>query len=113
MKNLKALFGLAVLFAAVYVAWAVLPPYYNNFQFQDAVDAEAKMSSYSTKTEFEMQESLAKKAQEFDIPLKAEQIHVVRSGNELSIWAEYQIHVDLPLYPVDLRFQPATKNKKI
>ncbi len=113
MKNLKALLGLGVVVAAFYVAWMVLPPYYAHYQFQDAVDNEAKTASYTTKSEDDIRESLAKTARGLDIPLRAEDIHVQRDGNEVSIWAEYQVHVDLPVHPLDLKFSPASKNRKI
>ena len=113
MRNLKALLSLAVVVCGFYVAWTVLPVYYTSYQFQDAIDNEAKLGSYSTRPEVEIQDTLFKKARELELPLKSDQIHVVRDGNELSIWAEYTVHVDLPLYPLDLKFSPSTKNRRI
>jgi hypothetical protein len=113
MRNLKALFGIAVVVAAFYVAWMVLPPYFVSYQFQDAIESEAKIDSYSTKPESEIQEIVLKKARELDLPINSEDIHVTRTGNEVAIWADYTVHVDLPLYPMDLKFAPSTKNKKI
>ncbi len=113
MNRLKALFGLFVVVAAVYLGWKVVPPLFNNYQFEDAVQSEALLNSYSTKSESDIRNTLAAKAREYDIPLTADQINVLRNGNELSIWADYTIHLDLPLYPLDLKFHPATKNKRI
>lgn len=113
MRNLRALFGVAVVVVAFYVGWMVLPPYYNHYQFQDAVENEAKMASYSTKSEDDIRESLAKSARELELPIKAEQIHVQRQGSEVTIWTEYMVHVDLPLHPLDLKFSPSSKNRKI
>jgi len=113
MNRLKALFGLFVVVAVSYTAWMVLPLYVNNYQFQDDIQNEALLNSYSNKTEQDIRNTLAKKAAEYGIPLKAEQINVQRNGPELSIWADYTVHVDLPGFPLDLRFHPATKNKRI
>ena len=113
MNRLKALFGVFLVIAAFYVGWKVVPPCFNNYQFEDAVQSEALLNSYSTKSENDIRNTLAAKAREYDIPLTAEQINVQRNGNELAIWAEYTIHLDLPLYPLDLKFHPATKNKRI
>ena len=46
--------------------WAskLVPAYYANYQFQDAVKDEATRETYTTKTEDEIRESLFKKAQE-------------------------------------------------
>lgn len=113
MKSLRALFGLFVVVAGFYLAWKLIPPYFNNYQFEDEVQNAALMNSYSTRSPEEISSDLAKKAAEYDIPLTPEQINVERNGNELSIWAEYTVHVDLPVFPLDLKFRPATKNRRI
>jgi len=113
MNRLKALFGLFVVVAAFYTAWMLMPPYVNNYQFQDDIRNEALINSYSNKSDQDIRNALAKKAAEYGIPLTAEQINIQRNGPELSIWADYTVHVDLPGFPLDLRFHPATKNKRI
>ncbi len=113
MKSLKPVIGVLLVVAAIYSAWLVLPPYISNYEFQDDVTNEALVNSYSNKSELDIRNSLAKKAAEYGIPLKAEQIHVQRNGPELSIWADYSVHIDLPGFPLDLNFHPATKNKRI
>ena len=113
MNRLKALFGLFLVVAAVYAAWMFLPPYISNYQFQDDLQNEALINSYSNKSDLDIRNTLAKKAAEYGIPLKAEQINVLRNGPELSIWADYSVHIDLPGFPLDLNFHPATKNKRI
>lgn len=113
MKSLKPVIGVLLVVAALYAAWLVLPPYISDYEFQDNVTNEALVNSYSTKSELDIRNTLAKKAAEYGIPLKAEQIHVQRNGPELAIWADYSVHIDLPGFPLDLNFHPATKNKRI
>lgn len=113
MQRLKSLIGLLVIMAAIYVAWQIFPPYYNNFQFQDEIESQARLNSYTTKSEQEIKDGLMKKARELEIPVTSEQVRVQRNGAELSISAEYSVHVDLPMYPLDLHFTPNSKNKKI
>ncbi len=113
MSNLKALFGLAVMVTFAYVAYMMLPPYFNSYQFQDFIESEAKLNSYSTKPEAEIQEGIFKKAKDLELPLTSEAIHVQRSGTEIAIWAEYTVTVDLPVHPIELKFTPSTKNKRI
>lgn len=113
MKNVKAFLGIFVVLAMVYVAFKLVPPYFNNFQFQDAIESEARLAANSpTRTEQEIREIVAKRAAEYDVPLTIDQINVQRSGSEVQIWAKYTIHVELPGYPVDLKFEPATKGKR-
>ncbi len=113
MKTIKALFGLFVVVAMFYLAWKVLPPYFSNYQFQDELENQARYFSYNVKTEQEMRDTIAKKAREYDIPLTSEQIKVERMGAELAISTNYTVHIDIPVYPFDLHFTAATKNKRI
>lgn len=113
MKTIKALFGVFVVVAIVYLGIKVLPPYFANYQFEDVVDNEAKMNSYNQKSEQEIRDGLVKKARDLDIPLKSDQVKVQRMGSELSISADYTVHIDIPVYPFDLHFTPASKNKRI
>ncbi len=113
MQQLKALFGLAIVVAGFYMAWVLIPPYYNNYSFQDELDNQARMAVYSQLTDMQVAEALAKKAKELEIPLTAEQIHVQRSGAEITISTEYTVSVQTPVKTFDLKFSPSTKNKRI
>jgi len=113
MKTIKAIIGLGIVVAGFYVAWNLLPPYFNNFQFQDAIESEARLGAYSDKSEDAIQEAVYKKAQELELPLRREQIKVQRAPGEVRITAAYTVHVDLPYYPMDLRFTPSSKNARI
>jgi len=111
MKQLKALLGLAVVLAAFYVAFKVMPPYYFQLQFQNEVEEEARQQSYSTKSEAEIRDIILRKAVENNIPATADQIQVRRNGAAVEINVDYVVHVDLPVYPFDLNFHVESKNK--
>ncbi len=113
MKTIKALFGLLVVVAIFYLGYKVMPPYFANYQFADVIQNETDMNSYSQKSEQEIKDSVVKKARDLDIPLTSEQVKVQRSGPELAISADYIVHIDIPMYPFDLHFTPASKNKRI
>jgi hypothetical protein len=113
MNRLKSLFGLCLLIAIAYLGWKVLPPYFSNYRFEDACESEALINSYSNKSDTDIRNALAAKARDYDIPLTADQINITRNGSELAIWADYTVHIDLPLVAFDLNFHPATKNKRI
>lgn len=110
MQRVKALIGVLLVIALAYAGWMLLPPYLANFQFQDAIDSEARLSSYSSKSEQDIHETIFKKAIELEIPVRREDIRVVRNGTEVVIIARYQVHVELPGYPLDLRFNPKSKS---
>jgi hypothetical protein len=115
MRSIKALFGLFIVVGGFYLAWKVLPPYFNNYEFQEEIETQSRQLSYANppKTEQEIRDIIAKKARDLDIPITSEQVKVDRTGSELGIATEYTIHVDVPVYPFDLHFGAATRNKKI
>jgi hypothetical protein len=117
MSTVKLLLGIALIAAVIIVGVQVLPPFLNNYQFQDALNNEALAATYSSKSEDEIRAVAYKSAKEMDIPISPEQIKVLRSGGlgtgSLVIEANYTVHVDLPIYPLDLNFHAVTKNKGI
>jgi uncharacterized protein DUF4845 len=114
MKTVKGLIGIFVVVALVYTCLKVVPVYFDYYQFQDAIESEARIQSYSQKSENDMRESIWKKAKELELPLTSqEQIKVERSGAVITISTEYTVHIDLPVHPFDLEFKPSTRNKQI
>ena len=114
MKALRSLFGLALVVGMIYTGWQVFPPYFNNFQFEEVMDDAARAASVpsSRLTDADIRQTVLKQAQNLDIPIQAEQIQVQRGRGEYMVWGEYTVHIDLPIYPFDLHFQPMSKSKK-
>jgi hypothetical protein len=111
MRLLKSLFALLVLVVVVQTLWQVVPPLFNNYQFEDAIRQEAMAASYNPRSsEQDIQENVLHKAADFNVPLTREQIQVQRDGSRVSISAVYTVHVDVPLHPFDLTFSPSTQN---
>jgi hypothetical protein len=110
-------FGILIIVAAVVLIASLAPPYFTNYQFEDAIKTESQMSTYTTKTEDVIRDEVFKKAQEMDVPITKEQIKVVRNGvvgtGSVSIDATYTVHVNLPGYPLDLHFDASARNKGV
>lgn len=117
MGTLKLILILGILGFAVYVGTQVIPPYFANYQFQDDIENESKLSTYSSKTEDNIRDEIFKKAQDLEIPVSKDQIKVQRSGQQgtgtVYIGTEYVVHVDLPGYPMDLNFHPESKTRGV
>ena len=113
MFRLKPLLIIMIVGSAVYVGSKVAPVYYTYYQFQSDLEQAAMVESYTTRSEADIQQSIATRGRDYGIPLRLEQIRVRRAGTELSISAEYTIHLDLPIHPIDLRFTPSTKNRRM
>ncbi len=115
MGRLKLIVGLVVIVGVVYVGAELIPPYLSNYRFEDAINNEARLSTYTTKSEEAIRETIYKRAQDLEIPITKDQIKVQRVGPQgtgsVSIETDYEVHVDLPGYPLDLHFHPSSKNK--
>lgn len=117
MNTLKMIFGLFVIVAGAYLGLKVIPPYFESYQFRDAVKDEATHDTYLPKSEAEIRASILKKAQDYDIPITEDEIQVQRSGPQgngmVAVRAQYVVHVDLPGYPLDLHFDASTENRGV
>jgi len=111
MKSVRAIFGILVIVGAFYVGWMILPPYFHAYQFEDAVAEEARLGTYSNKSEDDIKQIVAKKAQDLDLPVQPDQVKVTKGYNSLDISVDYTVHVDLPAYPLDLKFSASSKNR--
>ena len=117
MGRIKLIAGILVIVASAYVGAELIPPYFSNYQFEDAVKTEALQSTYTPKTEDAIRETIFKKAQDLEIPVTRDDIKVQRTGPQgtgsVIIETQYTVHVDLPGYPLDLHFNRSTKNKSV
>ena len=112
MKSLKTLLVLAIFGFLVYGAYLIVPVYLSSYQFQDAIEEEARLDTYSPKTELEIKDVIFKKAQSLELPITSEQIKVHKDGAAVAISAAYTVHVNLPGHPLDLSFTPNSQNHK-
>jgi len=117
MGSLKLFLGIFVIVGGLYASAKLIPPYFENYQFADAVKDEATRDTYSPKTESDIRDTIYKKAQELDIPVAVEGIHVQRQGSQFNgvviIHVPYVVHVDFPGYAMDLHFDVSTENKSV
>ena len=116
MGTLKLVFGIFVMVAAVYLIAMLAPPFFSNYQFEDAIRTEAQMDTYTprpkTHPRLRFQESTG-----FGCSGLREQIKVQRSGSayngSVSIEAPYTYISSLPGYPLDLDFDPSSTNRSV
>ena len=113
MGKIKALIGIVFVVGCFYVAWNLVPPYFNNYQFQDALDDIARKNSYTTLSEDDIKKMVVTKADTEDIKLKEDQVSVTRTRDGLGISVKYRIHVEMLVHPVDLDFTANSINKRI
>jgi hypothetical protein len=117
MATLKLVSGFAIIGLAIFVCCKLIPPFFANFELEDAMKTEATQSTYSTRTEEDIRASIIKVARNYDIPLTPQQVRVMRIGGygvgTLSIDAEYTVPLDLVGYSTILNFHPGSQNKGV
>jgi len=115
MGTIKLILVLGLLGGLAYVCAEIIPPYFANYEFQDTLDTEARLGTYSTKGDEVIRDAIFKRAQELELPLTRDQIKVQRTGGpgtgSVFIETSYSVHVELPGYPMDLDFHLQSKNK--
>jgi hypothetical protein len=115
MGTIKLILTFGLLAGMVYVGAEVIPAYFANYEFQDSLENEARMGTYSVKGDDVIRDAVFKRAQELELPITKDQIKVQRTGapgsGAVFIETEYSVHIDLPGYPMDLNFHPQSKNK--
>ncbi len=114
-SKLKALLALGVLVALVFTAYKLVPVYFANYQFQDAIDTESKfaLTGYPQRTENDIRQDVVKKARDLGIPAKPEDIQLVIDRGRVDISLDYSVPIDLILYQFTLQFHPHADNHSI
>jgi hypothetical protein len=117
MGTLKLIFGVGIFVALAFVGLKIVPPYFANYELEDAIKTEALQSTYSTRSEEDIRATIIKEAHNYDIPLTPKQVQITRVGSygtgTLTIGAEYSVALDLPGYSTTLNFPPSSQNKGV
>jgi hypothetical protein len=117
MATLKLVLGFAVFGVLALVGLKVIPPYFSNYELEDAIKTESVQATYSTRSEDDIRDAIIKQARSYDIALTPKQVKVTRVGGfgqgSLNIEANYSVPLELPGYSTTLEFHPSTKNKGV
>jgi len=116
-SKLNIILPLLILGGMIFVIAKIVPVYFANYQFQDAIQTEAKfaLTGYPKKSLDDLREDVYKKAQELDIPAERESIRVAVDANKgyVDIGLDYSVPIDLKVYQFTLQFHPHADNHTI
>jgi hypothetical protein len=112
-SRLKLTLFVAVAIALLYTGVKVIPILVNDFQFQDAIESTARFASVNRQTVEDIRAAVLKAAQDEDIPIAAQDIHVKGDAGHVEIAADYSVTVNLILYQWTLNFHPYAKNNPL
>jgi len=117
MATLRLVVGFGVFALVALVCWKLIPPFFSNYELEDAIKNDALQATYSMRSEDDIRETVIKHARNYDIELTPKQVRVTRTGSygngTLTIEAEYSVPVDFPGYTTNLEFHPSSNNKGV
>jgi hypothetical protein len=99
---LGALLGFAIVFTPIYL---------DNLQLQSFVGDLTRLPGSLGQADDELREAVAVKANQLKLPVKADNVHILRTPGSLRITVRYFVRVNLPGYTVDLHFNPTAANR--
>ena len=112
-SRLKLVLFLGLAVAVIYVCVKVIPLLVNNMQFQDAIESTARFASVNRQSVDDIRAAVLKEAENEDIPIAANDIHVKGDGGHVEIAADYSVTVNLVLYQWTLNFHPYARNNPL
>lgn len=111
--KLKAVLYTAVLAAAVFAAFRLIPPYVAEYQLSDKMQEVARFGIVNRYTEAQVRDEVFKTVQDLDIPVRKEDIKVSADRASVKIALDYRVPVDLILFQTELHFTPSSENKSL
>jgi hypothetical protein len=99
---LAALLGFGVLFA---------PAYLGNLKLQGYVAEITRRVDSQNASDESLRQDVLNKARGLDLPVKEDNVHIVRINGVLRIDVRYFVRVTLPGYTVDLHFYPGAGSR--
>ncbi len=107
--------SLVILVAMLISAVKIAPVYVDNYEFQDAIDTEARFaeSVYPKKSGAEIRQDVFSKAQDLNIPADPDDIQLDMSNGNVSISLDYSVPINLYVYQFTLQFHPHADNHTI
>ena len=101
----------AVLAALLAFTAMFAPIYFRNLELQDFVSDVAQRVENRTNSDGVLRTWVVDKAHELDLPIKEDNVQVIRSREGVRIDVRYFVRVTLPGYTVDLHFYPGAGSK--
>lgn len=99
--------GIAVLLLMLTIGLFLIPPYIENWKLQSFINEIAEDPGTGKKSPEVIRANIVDKAAGLGLPVHTDDVRVTKSGDAYKIDVLYVVHVDLPLYTVDLHFRPA------
>lgn len=100
-----------VLAGLIFFAARFTPIYIHNLELQNYVAEVAARSDIGAKSDDLLRTWVLDRAQVLNLPVKPDNVKIVRSGDALRIDVRYIVRVTMPGYTVDLHFYPGAGSR--
>ena len=114
-SKMNLIITLLILGSMVFAAVRVVPVYFANYQFQDAIESESRfaLTGYPKKSIEDVRDDVWQKAQELSIPVRKDDIRIDETNGSVTISLDYSVPIDLAVYQFTLNFHPHADNHTI
>ena len=99
--------GILVLLVMLVFAIFLIPPYLQSWKLQRYVNSVAEDPASAAMSPDAIRGEILDQARRLNLPVKPDNVQVMRPQNALKIQILYIVHVDFAGYAVDLHFRPA------
>jgi hypothetical protein len=104
ISTLGCLVSVLLFAAVVYFGLNVGEHYFNFYQYQDAMRQEVKFAAHNS--DALILRHLREQADSLGLPEAAGEVTLQRDGRHIAMESEYYVHIELPLYVREVRFNP-------
>jgi hypothetical protein len=111
VARLRTAAGIGVLAALGWLGANLIPIYWRNLELQRFVERTAQQPGNDARADGVLRARVVEKAQDLRLPVRYDDVRVVRSETGLRIDVRYVARVDLPLYTVNLHFYPGAGSR--
>jgi hypothetical protein len=103
--------GAAVLAVLALMGARLIPIYIRNLELQRYVEEVTHRASAPTSPDDVLRTRVLDKAADLELPVKADNVQIQRSAENVRVDVRYVVRVDLPLYTVNLHFYPGAGSR--
>lgn len=111
--KINLLLTLIILGSMIFTAVMFVPPFFTNYQLQDAMNTEARFAGYNRKSEEDIREDVWKKVQELGVPAKRADIKITNENNMTQITVNYTVPINLIFKQFDWEFHAHGDNHSL
>jgi hypothetical protein len=114
-SKLNLIITVAILGSLIFSAIKLIPPYFANYQLQDAIESESRfaLTGYPKKSVDDIRDDVFNKAMDLGVPASKDNIQVDVQNGSVSIAMDYSVPIDLKVYQFTLQFHPHADNHTI